>query len=186
MRQGADWFSRCKAFLHMATTAPSLVPKKKNGRNLFLVIGVLLLAGAGAAYWFYRTKLPTPPFGSVSASDKRADTPTPVEAVTLDPFLANLSGGEGYVKLTITLSVRKNEAIAAAADKKAAGASAALLQSAIVRDTILADLSTQSAAVLLTAEGKAALKTRLKSDLVAKVPGLSLENIYFTDFLVQQ
>jgi flagellar basal body-associated protein FliL len=168
----------------MATTAPRLIPKKKNGRNLFLVVGVLLLAGASAGYWFYRTKLPTPHFGEVSASEKRAETSTPVEAVTLDPFLANLSGGEGYVKLTITLSVRKTEA--SAADAKTAGASAALLQSAIVRDTILADLSTQSAAVLLTAEGKAALKTTLKSDLVAKVPGLSLENIYFTDFLVQQ
>ena len=174
-----------QCFLHMAaTTAPSLIPKKKNGRNLFLVVGVLLLAGASAGYWFYQTKQPTPHFGSVSTNNSRAETSAPVEAVTLDPFLANLSGGEGYVKLTITLSVHKNGATAA--DTKAAGAAAAVLQSAIVRDTILADLSSQSAAVLLTAEGKAALKTTLKSDLAAKVPGLSLENIYFTDFLVQQ
>ncbi len=88
-----------------------------------------------------------------------------MQAVTLDPFLANLSGGEGYVKVTITLSVHKPEAAAEAGKEKAAEASAALLQSAIVRDTILADLSTQTAAVLLTAEGKAALKTTLKSDL---------------------
>jgi flagellar basal body-associated protein FliL len=184
MRQGQDWFSRCNVFLHMAATAPSLIPKKKNGRNLFLVVGILLLAAASVGYWFYRTKLPTPNFGSMPTINKHAATSTPVEAVTLDPFLANLSGGEGYVKLTITLSVHKNGT--SAADAKAASAGAALLQSAIVRDTILADLSTQSAAVLLTAEGKAALKTKLKSDLVAKVPGLSLENIYFTDFLVQQ
>jgi len=167
----------------MAATAPSLVPKKKNSQSL-LVVGALLLAVAGAGFWFYRTKmtLPTP---SSPTSSRPAES-TAVQAVTLDPFLANLSEGEGYVKVTITLSVHKAANSAEGSKPKAAEESAALLQSAIVRDTILADLSTQTAAELLSAEGKAALKTKLKSDLTAKVPGLDLDNIYFTDFLVQQ
>jgi flagellar basal body-associated protein FliL len=169
----------------MAATASSLVSKKKNNQPLLLVAGVLLLAIAGAGFWFYRTKMNPSHAASESNGSKPAEQAA-VQAVTLEPFLANLSGGEGYVKVTITLSVHKTGSSLEAAKEKAADASAALLQSAIVRDTILADLSTQTAGVLLTAEGKAALKTTLKSDLTAKVPGLSLDNLYFTDFLVQQ
>jgi flagellar basal body-associated protein FliL len=167
----------------MAATAPSLVPTKKNNQSL-LVVGVLLLAVAGAGFWFYRTKM-TPQATSSPTSSRLAEN-TVVQAVTLDPFLANLSEGEGYVKVTITLSVRKAASSVEGARSKAAEESAALLQSAIVRDTILADLSTQTAAELLSAEGKAALKAKLKADLTAKVPSLDLDNIYFTDFLVQQ
>ncbi len=167
----------------MAATAPSLIPKKKNSQSL-LVVGVLLLAVAGAGFWFYRSKL-TSLEPSASTSGRPAEN-SAVEAVTLDPFLANLSGGEGYVKVTITLSVHKTGSSVDVAKAKAADASAALLQSAIVRDTILGDLETQSAAVLFTAEGKTALKKTLKADLTEKVPGLALDNLYFTDFLVQQ
>jgi flagellar basal body-associated protein FliL len=167
----------------MAATAPSLVPTKKNNQSL-LVVGVLLLAVAGAGFWFYRTKM-TPQATSSPTSSRLAEN-TVVQAVTLDPFLANLSEGEGYVKVTITLSVHRAASSVEGAKSKAADESAALLQSAIVRDTILSDLSTQTAAELLSAEGKVALKTKLKSDLTAKVPGLDLDNIYFTDFLVQQ
>jgi flagellar basal body-associated protein FliL len=168
----------------MAATASSLVPKKKNNLNLLLG-GILLLAVAGAGFWFYRNKMNVSPAAPGSNSSKPAENAA-VQAVTLEPFLANLSGGEGYVKVTITLSVYKTGGSLEGAKAKAADASAALLQSAIVRDTILADLATQTAGVLLTAEGKAALKAQLKSDLIAKVPGLSLDNLYFTDFLVQQ
>jgi flagellar basal body-associated protein FliL len=166
----------------MATTAPSLVPKKKNSQTL-LIAGVVLLVVAGEGFRFYRAKQISPQ-PSAPTSSRPAENST-VEAVTLEPFLANLSGGEGYVKVTITLSVHKTGSSAEGAKAKAADAGAAL-QSAVVRDTILADLSTQTAEVLLTAQGKAALKAMLKSDLTAKVPGLSLDNLYFTDFLVQQ
>jgi flagellar basal body-associated protein FliL len=168
----------------MAATAPSLAPKKNN-QSLLLVVGVLLLAVAGAGFWFYRTKM-NPSHAAPAANSSKPAENAAVQAVTLEPFLANLSGGEGYVKVTITLSVHKTASTLEGAKEKAADASATLLQSAIVRDTILADLSTQTAGVLLTAEGKAALKTTLKSDLTTKVPGLSLDNLYFTDFLVQQ
>jgi flagellar basal body-associated protein FliL len=166
----------------MATTAQSLISKKKNGRNLFLFVGVLL-AAAGVGIWFYWTKMSAA--GPVPTKSRSLGHSASAEAVTLEPFLANLSGGEGYVKVTITLSVYR---AGPSVEERARGgdASAGLLQSAMVRDIILGDLSTQSAAVLLTPEGKSALKKTLKSDLVAKVPGLSLENIFFTDFLVQQ
>jgi flagellar basal body-associated protein FliL len=169
---------------HMAATAPRLTPKKKS-QSKPLLVGVLLLAVAGAGYWFYRTKMHPAAANAATTSTPPAAS-TAIGAITLDPFLANLSGGQGYVKVTITLSVRKPAETVETGKAKAVAASAESLRSAIVRDTILADLSTQTAATLLTAEGKAALKTTLKQDLVAKVPGLALDNLYFTDFLVQQ
>jgi flagellar basal body-associated protein FliL len=169
----------------MAATASSLSPKKKS-QSKSLLVGVLLLAVAGAGYWFYRTKMHPTSTGSAKSSGPSPALSTAIEAITLEPFLANLSGGQGYVKVTITLSVRKSAEPVETGKAKAVVASADLLRSAIVRDTILADLSTQTAATLLTTEGKAALKATLKQDLVAKVPGLALDNLYFTDFLVQQ
>jgi flagellar basal body-associated protein FliL len=169
----------------MAATAPSLTPKKKS-QSKPLLIGVLLLAVAGAGYWFYRTKMHPAAANAATTSSPSPVASTAIQAITLEPFLANLSGGQGYVKVTITLSVRKPAETVETGKAKAVAASAESLRSAIVRDTILADLSTQTAATLLTAEGKAALKTTLKQDLVAKVPGLALDNLYFTDFLVQQ
>ncbi|HWZ51295.1 MAG TPA: flagellar basal body-associated FliL family protein [Granulicella sp.] len=171
----------------MATTAPSPTPTKKKGPNLFLIAAVVLLtAAAGAGGWFYWTKTHAPVAGPAPVKSSPGEHSATAEAVTLEPFLANLSAGEGYVKVTITLSVHKAGSLVEEKAAKAAPTGAALLQSAMVRDIILGDLSTQTAAVLLTPEGKTALKKTLKSDLVAKVPGLSIENIFFTDFLVQQ
>jgi flagellar basal body-associated protein FliL len=165
----------------MAATASSLAPKKNNQSKM--LIGVLLLAVAGGGFWFYRTKMH--PTSSATNASKAVAPSTTMEAITLEPFLANLSGGQGYVKVTITLSVRKPAEVTEA-KAKAAAANAELLRSAIVRDAILTDLSTQTSQTLLTNEGKEALKTTLKQDLVKKVPGLDLDNLYFTDFLVQQ
>jgi flagellar basal body-associated protein FliL len=166
----------------MAATASSLAPKK-NSQSKMLLVGVLLLAAAAAGFWFYRTKMHPTQTASAGSVNKSVPVETAMEAITLEPFLANLSGGQGYVKVTITLSVHKTPAAVEAGKTKA---NADLLRSAIVRDTILAELSNQTAANLLTPEGKASLKTTLKQDLVEKVPGLALDNLYFTDFLVQQ
>lgn len=177
----------------MAATAPSPKLQRKNGTTLFLVAGFLLLAGANAGFWFYRTKAHVTRMHIPGMHDPRlkpglcetSGDPCGLESVTLAPFLANLAAGEGYVKVTIALSIRKGEQ-SATRNTADAGADAGVVQSAVVRDTILGDLSTQSASVLLTTDGKEALKKTLKADLHAKVPGLELEEIYFTDFLVQQ
>src|ERR1700691_6646759 len=105
----------------MAATAPSLVPKKKNNQSL-LVVGALLLAVAGAGFWFYSTKMN--PQATSSPTGIRPTVNSVVQAVTLDPFLANLSEGEGYVKVTITLSVHKAANSAEGGKPKAAEESA--------------------------------------------------------------
>ncbi len=167
-----------------ATAPGSVNEKKKNGGKLFMIACALMLVAANAGFWFYRTKIQThdaevKPVLSASASKESA-----LENVALDPFIVNLVGGEGYLRVTMTLSMRKD----GQSNKELADEGAALdiVRSAVVRDTILNALSAQDGAALLTVEGKAALKRKLMTDLEAKVPTLALDNIYFTDFLVQQ
>jgi flagellar basal body-associated protein FliL len=54
-----------------------------------------------------------------------------------------------------------------------------------VRDTILSVLATSQPETLLKLEGKRQLKDDLLKALQDRVPELAVENVYFTEFLVQ-
>jgi len=56
---------------------------------------------------------------------------------------------------------------------------------AAVRDTILSVLATAQPDEMLKAEGKRQLKDDLLRALQERVPQLAVENVYFTEFLVQ-
>jgi flagellar basal body-associated protein FliL len=55
-----------------------------------------------------------------------------------------------------------------------------------VRDTILGVLAQARVDELLTAEGKAKLKEDLLHALQERLPGLAVEEVYFTEFLIQR
>ena len=55
-----------------------------------------------------------------------------------------------------------------------------------IRDTILAVLSTWESNALLTQDGKAKLKEQLVEILRERVPEMGVQEVYFTDFLVQR
>ncbi len=55
-----------------------------------------------------------------------------------------------------------------------------------VRDTILSVLSEARVDDLLTAKGKAKLKEDLLQALQQRVPQLVVEDVYFTEFLIQR
>ena len=54
------------------------------------------------------------------------------------------------------------------------------------RDTILSVLSEARVDDLLTAKGKAKLKGDLLQALQQRLPGLAVEDVYFTEFLIQR
>jgi len=56
---------------------------------------------------------------------------------------------------------------------------------ALVRDTILSVLTPARPEQLLQAEGKQKLKADLLAALKERVPQLGVEDVYFTEFLVQ-
>jgi len=55
-----------------------------------------------------------------------------------------------------------------------------------VRDTILGVLTQSRVDELLTAKGKAKLKEDLLHAVQERVPGLEVEEVYFTEFLIQR
>jgi flagellar basal body-associated protein FliL len=59
------------------------------------------------------------------------------------------------------------------------------IPTALVRDTILAVLASARPDELLKLEGKRQLKEELLKALQERVPQLAVENVYFTEFLVQ-
>jgi flagellar basal body-associated protein FliL len=129
---------------------------------------VLGLAAAGGFVWL---RPETPARGA----------PDSESTLVLETFVVNLdsnsagSGQRAYLRVGVTLGLghplprNRPEAI----------------PTALVRDTILAVLATAKPEELLKLEGKRQLKDELLKALQERVPQLAVENVYFTEFLVQ-
>ncbi|HEY4047994.1 MAG TPA: flagellar basal body-associated FliL family protein [Acidobacteriaceae bacterium] len=159
-------------------TSGSAVGKRKNASRAWVIIGALLLIGANVGFWFYRTKVQEGAIPITAAAQASAQPQS--ESVPLEPFVVNLAAGESYLKVAMTLAVRSRTT------PKSRNTPHEVLESAVVRDTILNTLSAQDAGTLLTVQGKEALKKALKSALNAKDPSSGVKDIYFTEFLVER
>jgi len=144
--------------------APKKAHKKKKGG-----LAVVLALGLGAAGIFVWLR----PQPSTSAAEGAAAEST----LALETFVVNLNGSSqrAYLRVGITLGLAHplphNQAEAAPV--------------ALVRDTILSVLATAQAEELLRLEGKRQLKDELLKALQERVPQMAVENVYFTEFLVQ-
>jgi flagellar protein FliL len=160
--------------------------KKQKGRAPAIAAGLLLLTAANVGIWLYRTSPDNARFGRTAFS-RSSESESSIESIPLAPFVVNLAGGGGYLKATLTLIVRKDDLAAESKfERGAADPANSPANSALTRDTILSTLSTQDPSVLLTVEGKNALKKELKANLKAKAPDLLLDDIYFTEFLIER
>lgn len=154
-------------------SATAQAAKKKSGKGL-LVVGLILLliaAGGGAAWYLRHSKT------EANAAPPRTDT-APVAIIHLESFIVNLADTEqiAYLRASIDLGVGKPPT-------KKEGDS---LPTAPIRDAILGVLATRKSTELLTSDGKMKLKQDLLAALKNKVPDLDVQEIYFTDFLVQR
>jgi len=149
--------------------APSAAPpaKAKSRLAVVLVAVAVVALGAGAVYFWLQPDRPA------KAAEGTAGAGA---TLTLETFIVNLSGsGErAYLRVGITLGLsrplpRNKEEI----------------PMALIRDTILSVLSTARADQLLGAEGKQQLKSALLQALRDRAPQLGIEDVYFTEFLVQ-
>ena len=148
-------------------------PKKKKSKK-WLAVALILGLAASALYIGFR------PEGSTSASEGAAESTLVLETFVVNISGANLSGstpsgaGErGYLRVGITLGLAHPLPHAEAAPI------------ALVRDTILSVLATAKPEDLLKVDGKRALKEELLKTLQEHAPQLSVQNVYFTEFLVQ-
>ncbi len=141
------------------------VPKSRRKFGLLAPVLVLVLAGAGIFLWL-----------ELSPSATARESAGPAATVPLETFVVNLSGTgqRGYLRVGISLGLSR-----AASPKEDA------IAVALVRDTILTVLSNAQPEQLLQAEGKRQLKAEILRAVQERVPQLGVEDVYFTEFLVQ-
>jgi flagellar basal body-associated protein FliL len=133
---------------------------------VFLMLAITLLA-VGA--WFWRTR-GTQPATSVMEGGQVKST------LHLESFVLNLAdpGQRSYLRVGIDLGLSRQ---IGRGENPPIGP---------VRDTILSVLGQSQANDLVTAKGKAKLKEDLLHGLQERVPGLGIQEVYFTEFLIQR
>lgn len=143
------------------------VAEKSRKTFLWILIAVLLLAGAGAGAWFLTNQ-----------GVKPAPVVPPV-FVVLEPFTVNLQESTGeYLHLSITLQVADN-----------AQAEQLKLYLPQLRSRLLLLLSSQRPSEISTAEGK----KKLSADIAAQVrlpftpqgTPHKVSDVFFTSFVIQ-
>jgi flagellar basal body-associated protein FliL len=149
-----------------AASGSGLAKKKaaKSKSPLYLVVA-LAVAATGIYFWLR------------PAASTSADAHTEAEStLALDTFVVNLDGAgqRAYLRVGITLGLSR------ALPRKRDDVPIAPL-----RDAIPSVLSSAQPEQLLASEGKQKLKADLLQSLQERAPDLGIENVYFTEFLVQ-
>lgn len=148
------------------------VPQKRKGSRLLklliLVVLLALLGGGGYAGWVFYFQ------------DKTGETsePEPVEKAdyAMDTFLVNLAdpGGKRYLKVTMNLVVSNIQTAAEFNER-----------SSELRDAVLMLFSSKKYDDIATYAGKTTLKQETMAQLNRKLTQGQVEDVYFTEFLVQ-
>ncbi len=134
--------------------------------GVFWFFALALVVG-GAIYWKAQRN------GGEGSADRGGVVKTTLH---LETFVLNLADPQqrSYLRVGIDLGLAR---------ELARGENAPVAQ---VRDTILAVLAQCRVEELQTAAGKTKLKEDLLRALQARVPGLGVEEVYFTEFLIQR
>jgi flagellar FliL protein len=152
--------------------APAPKPKKKGGFMKLLVILVVALVaiGGGAAYLLV---------GGSSAAEAEEPGLETRGLLAFDTLLVNLAdnGGNRFLKVTLQL-VLATPAEAAEIHKSEVVMSA-------IRSSMLELLTQQQASVLVTAEGKTALKKEIRDRVGAHLKQQKVIDVLFSEFVVQ-
>jgi flagellar basal body-associated protein FliL len=141
--------------------------KKKNAKNrgMAVVIPLVILAGVGIWYWANR--------GAPAANE----APRVRSTLHLETFVLNLADTDQRSYLRVGIDLGLNQ------EAKHGDDAAPVAET---RDTILSVLSEAKLNDLMTAEGKAKLKENLLHALQQRLPRLGVDEVYFTEFLIQR
>ncbi len=156
-------------------------PQNNRGKNRKMAGGVAvalaLVSAAGIFVWLGEQRSTSAAEGAAAESTLALETfVVNLNSVNLNG--ANLNGAgspRAYLRIGITLGLAhplpRNQSEAA--------------PTALVRDTILSVLAAAQPEELLKLDGKRQLKEELLKTLQERVPQLAVQNVYFTEFLVQ-
>jgi flagellar basal body-associated protein FliL len=140
----------------------------KGGRSLLLILPTVILAAIGVWYWFGR---------SSESSAQANGVPRVKSTLHLETFILNLADTDqrSYLRVGIDLGLNR--------EPKRGEEPAPVAE---VRDVILGVLAEARVDDLMTADGKTKLKEKLLRALQERVPQLGVEEVYFTEFLIQR
>lgn len=148
----------------------------KRGGKLKLVIGaiaVLVLVGGGGAFWWART-VRAQAAGEHDAPKKEVSR----GLVKFDPFVVNLAdGGSHFLRASLQIVVEPAESAAHISENP--------VQMLQLRSAVLELLAQQTAAALVTPEGKAAMKAAIISRAQEALDGGKIADVLFSEFVVQ-
>lgn len=150
----------------MAEESKDAAPKKSN-KMLFIILGVLVLGGAGGGFMYMKAKKDAEEHEGEGSKRAKKEIKPPV-FVQMDDFLVNLPGRGGEHFLQARVVLRTSDA---ATEGKIKGFSP------LIRDRLLTVLSQRPMDVLATVEGKAAL-TRDMALVINAVLDPQLTTIY--------
>jgi flagellar FliL protein len=158
----------------VAAEAGAKAPAK--GKSKLPLIGgvvVLLAAVGGGLYWWNGRHVAEP------AVEAKEIPPSARGLVSFEPFVANLAdpGGTRFVRTTVQLVV------ADALHATEMAETPVLVMQA--RAIILELLTTQTADVLVTLEGKAALRKAIAERVHEALHEIEVIDVLFSDFVVQ-
>jgi flagellar basal body-associated protein FliL len=141
-------------------------PSARRRNRFALGFSVVALVAVSSWFWIHREAEP-----AEAASETRIKATLHLEA-----FVLNLSDANerAYLRIGIDLGLNR---------EMKRGEEAPVAE---VRDTILGVLAQGKVDDLLTAAGKTKLKENLLAALQQRIPRLGVEEVYFTEFLIQR
>lgn len=153
---------------------PTVIIQRKPSFWTITVVAALAIV-AGVAIWSLQR-------GHTDTAGEPATVKPLITVVHLEGFTVNLADPEEnhFLRVTLELAITRMPA-PLDHDKPNSG-----LPMAQMRDTIVSVLSVCKADVLLTPEGKLQLKKNLLEALNRDNPELGIQEVYFTEFLVQR
>lgn len=155
-------------------------PQKKSFPTNIIIVCILGICLLGGGLFVWRSGLLSGLFEKDKASPSNLEVEGTKQSIgpifSLDTFIVNLISGRGkdYLKAKIDLELN-NEAVTAEINKR-------LPQ---FRDAILTMLSSKAYEDIKSLEGKFQLRAEIMSMLNQHLKTGKIENIYFTDFIVQ-
>lgn len=146
------------------------IPDKKSGKLLYLMVAILFLGAAGVGgFWMHRQKSTPPP-----------ERPKVTTVMHLETFVVNLADEDQHTFLRVGVDLG-----IASGPKKAKEGEAEQSMSP-VRDVILSVLMATHSSDVASIEGKQKLKEQLLQKLNEHLPALHVQEIYFTEYLLQR
>lgn len=168
---------------------------KASGPGMFsmmlamIVAGVIAVAGCGGVVvWLAKSGKLGLPTGVTKVEAATTAEPAKTHVVALDPLLVNLAdeGGHSYLRVGLSLRVEDKPVVKGAKPEEPAKGKPVNEFEAEERDAALSVMGRATTTELLETEGKEQLKKALQAALKERVPEVKVQDVLFTDFLVQR